>query len=609
MSRSDASLKDPGTSDARLGLGKTRFWPTMLAGIGMLTPRERRKAILLAIAIAVADLVQLFSIIAVLPIVGIIVQPDMMEKSTGTVWLYEMSGADSRQAFLFMLAGSAFVALLVGHLGALAVNIVLERFVARLNVRLSHDLVTELVNAPFSWFLHQSAAALTRMAHDDVTFWSRDMIGNGLRILSLLTTVVSTTIMVVFITPLGGLAMLAVAGALAAVATRIIKVPMVRWNRIAREASERSMVMTTQILSGIKDVKANCTQEHFTDLFTEATRHTRSASARATILGMIPAPLIILIVQAGMLLVMMGMWWSGVQGGAMAAQMALIVLAAARITPAVIRLQTSVTSLIKTETWVAGLIGILADARAARAVETAPKTLVPVPVWEMLRFEDVSFAYEGAERAALHDINIEIPRGACIGIKGASGAGKSTFIDVLLGLLTPDSGKVLVGNVAVSEIGQDWLHHVGYVPQQPFFTDDTLGTNIAFGLPLDPEKMARIADHAGLSEFAAVLPQGFDTPLGDRGQRASGGQRQRIAIARALYREPTLLVLDEATAALDAETEAALVETLRDLRGAITMVIVSHREAPMVLCDSVVTLEYGRRVDDTVAEATTRLAQ
>ena len=563
-------------------------------GYALMEPRERRKALLLAIAVAVAELAQLAAIVVVLPVVGIIVQPDLLEKAGKIGWLYEVSGADSRQSFLFMLAGLAFVALLVGHLGMLAVNIALERFGAQLNVRMSRDLVKALVDAPFAWFLGQNAAALTRVVHNDVTYWSRDLIGNGLRILSMILTLITTTALVVVITPLGGLAMLALAGALAAVTTKAVKGPMIRWNRIGRKASESSMIMTTQILSGIKDVKANRTQEHFTELFTAATGKTRFASAQALILGQVPASVIMLIMQAGILLVMMGLWWSGVEGGAMAAQMALIVLASARITPAIIRFQTAIGKLINTHSWVAGLLDLLDSAKGAAARQPAPVRHVVLTSWSRIWFDRVGFRYESGDRVALHEVDALLRRGDCIGLKGPSGAGKSTFVDLLLGLLSPSQGRVLIDETPLSDIGQDWLHHVGYVPQQPFFTDDTLAANIALGLPRDDDSLHAVLGQAGLSEFVASLPEGLDTPLGDRGQRASGGQRQRIAIARALYRKPDLLVLDEATSALDAETEAALVETLEGLKGTITMVIVSHREAPMVLCDTILAFDEGR---------------
>ena len=563
-------------------------------GFALLEPRERRRALLLAIAVAVAELAQLVAIIAVLPVVGIIVQPDMLEKSAKAAWFYEMSGAGSRQEFLFMVAGLAFVALLVGHLGMLAVNIALERFGAMLNVRMSRDLVTALVSAPFSWFLSQNAAALTRIVHNDVTYWSRDLVGNGLRILSMVITLVTTTALVVVVTPLGGLAMLALAAVLAAVTTKAVKGPMIRWNRIGRKAAEGSMVMTTQILSGIKDVKANRTQEHFTELFTAATAKTRHASAQALILGQIPASIIMLIMQAGILLVMMGLWWSGVEGGAMAAQMALIVLASARITPAIIRFQTAIGKLINTQTWIAGLLDLLEAARDARVAQPAPVHHAVLGDWSAIRFQDVGFTYESGDRVALHGVEALVARGACVGLKGPSGAGKSTFVDLLLGLLSPTEGTITIDGKPLAEIGEDWLHHVGYVPQQPFFTDDTLAANIALGLPRDDARLRQVLAQAGLAEFLESLPQGLDTPLGDRGQRASGGQRQRIAIARAIYRQPDLLVLDEATSALDGETEAALVETLRALKGAITMIIVSHRDAPMVLCDSVLAFDQGR---------------
>ena len=277
----------------------------------------------------------------------------------------------------------------------------------------------------------------------------------------------------------------------------------------------------------------------------------------------------------------------------MAAQMALIVLASARITPAIIRFQTAIGKLINTHSWVAGLLDLFDAARDAAASQPRPRHHAGLASWSAIRFERVGYTYESGDRVALHGVDATLARGACVGLRGPSGAGKSTFVDLLLGLLLPTEGHIRIDDTPLSDIGQDWLLHVGYVPQQPFFTDDSLAANIALGLPRDDARLAQALSQAGLAEFLISLPEGLDTPLGDRGQRASGGQRQRIAIARALYREPDLLVLDEATSALDSETEAALVETLEGLKGNITMVIVSHREAPMVLCDSILAFDAG----------------
>ncbi len=567
---------------------------TLRRGVGLMTRPERRRAVSLAFGLGVVELIQLAAIAAILPVVSVIVQPGVLEQGGKATEIYQWLGSPSRDNFLLLLSSIAFVALLVGHLGMLAINIMIERFIARLNVRMTHDYLRAIVVAPFPWFLHQNATALTRIVHNDIIYWNRDMVGNGLRIFGMILTLVSTTALVVLVTPAGGLAMLLVAGALAGISTKAVKSRLIYWNQESREAAERSMVMANQILTGIKDVKVNRTQEHFVDLFTRFNATTRHAAAQTQIFAQIPTAVIMLIMQAGVLLVMIALWWSGVEGGALAAQMALIVLASARITPAIIRLQTAAAKMINTMPWVAGMIALLDDVRGAALRDAAGNRGVAVPrAWSQIAFRDVGFAYQGADRTALKNVSLEIARGDCLGVKGESGAGKSTFIDLLLGMLRPTTGRVMIDDVALDEAGHDWLHHVGYVPQQPYFTDDTLAANIQLGHPRDEERLARVIAQAGLSDLVADLPRGVDTNLGDRGQRVSGGQRQRIAIARALYRDPDLLILDEATSALDSQTEAALVETLRALKGRVTMVIVSHRDAPLVVCDAIALFDQG----------------
>jgi ATP-binding cassette, subfamily B, bacterial PglK len=567
---------------------------TLRRGVALLTRPERRSAVTLAVATAFVELIQLVAIALILPVVSVIVQPGVLEEPGKVSEIYQWLGSPSRDNFLLLLSCMAFVALLVGHLGMLAANIAIEKFVARLNIRMTHDFLRAIVSAPFPWFLHQNATALTRIVHNDIIYWNRDMVGNGLRILGMLMTLVSTTALVVLVTPAGGLAMLFIAGALAGLSTQAVKSRLIYWNNRSREAAEKSMVMANQILTGIKDVKVNRTQGHFVDLFTEANATTRQAAAQTQIFAQIPTAVIMLIMQAGVLLVMIALWWSGVEGGALAAQMALIVLASARITPAIVRLQTAAAKMINTMPWVAGMIALLDEVRDAADRERAADNGVKVPRdWSTIAFRDVGFVYQGADRTALTNVSLEIARGDCLGVKGESGAGKSTFIDLLLGMLRPSTGRVMIDALPLDEAGHDWLHHVGYVPQQPYFTDDTLAANIQLGRPRDDERLARVVEQAGLTEFVAGLPEGLDTDLGDRGQRASGGQRQRVAIARALYRDPDLLVLDEATSALDSQTEQALVETLRALKGRVSMVIVSHRDAPLVVCDTIAQFDQG----------------
>lgn len=216
---------------------------------------------------------------------------------------------------------------------------------------------------------------------------------------------------------------------------------------------------------------------------------------------------------------------------------------------------------------------------------------------EQIRFQDVSYRYPGAGREVLSHVDIEIPIGSSVGFVGSSGAGKTTFMDLLLGLLRPDGGKVLYGEQDIQAYKESWRQKLGYIPQTIYLTDDTIRRNVAFGIPdslIDDEKVWKALDRAQLSGFVRGLEKGLDTKAGEAGVRLSGGQRQRIGIARALYKEPEILVLDEATSALDTETEQAVMDAVEHLKGTCTLLLIAHRLSTLKACDRIFRVEDGR---------------
>jgi ABC-type multidrug transport system fused ATPase/permease subunit len=219
----------------------------------------------------------------------------------------------------------------------------------------------------------------------------------------------------------------------------------------------------------------------------------------------------------------------------------------------------------------------------------------------LVRLRHVDFFYEGCERQILHDISMEVRRCEWIGIVGTTGAGKSTLLDLLSGLCRPSSGTVTVGRTPLDpECIADWQRRIAVVPQEVILLDDTLLRNVAFGVPdaeIDPARVERVCQDAGLADYLERLPEGYQTRLGERGVRLSGGERQRVGLARALYLQPELLLLDEATSALDQATEGRIVATLRELASACTLITVAHRLTSVKPCDRILVLEQGRIVD------------
>jgi ABC-type multidrug transport system fused ATPase/permease subunit len=236
----------------------------------------------------------------------------------------------------------------------------------------------------------------------------------------------------------------------------------------------------------------------------------------------------------------------------------------------------------------------------------APELVARLPFREALTLEHVAFQYEGAASPAVRDVSLTVPRGSCIGIIGESGAGKSTLVDIILGLFAPDSGAVRLDGVDIQTSPRGWQDQIGYVSQSIYLTDDTLRRNVAFGVPkeaIDDVAIGRALRGAQLEEFVRELPDGLDTVVGERGVRLSGGQRQRIGIARALYHDPPVLVLDEATSSVDTITERSIMESVRALQGTKTILIVAHRLSTVEQCDRLFRLDRGRLIAEGDAAA------
>ena len=219
---------------------------------------------------------------------------------------------------------------------------------------------------------------------------------------------------------------------------------------------------------------------------------------------------------------------------------------------------------------------------------------------KQITFDDVSFKYAESDLTALEGINLTIKRGQSVGIVGASGAGKTTLVDVLLGLFPTTTGVLSVDGTPIASVLDQWRAIIGYIPQDIFLIDDTLRRNIAFALAdekIDAEAVGRAVDQARLTDFIATLPDGLDTLVGERGVRLSGGQKQRIGIARALYRHASVLIMDEATSSLDPNTEMEISSAVASLLSERTVIIIAHRLSTVKQCDIIYVMEDGQIID------------
>ncbi len=391
---------------------------------------------------------------------------------------------------------------------------------------------------------------------------------------------------------------LGAAGIVLAVVTIPIIAARRAWVRAGerlKELEEQQLHILHQSLGAVKEVKVAGREAFFEGRLRATRRDLAVVETRRKTL----ATVLRLAVETALVLTMLAIVWlvtrTGISGAETVSLMALFAYTVFRVVPSANRIMLNAGHYREGRAFIAGAI---ADDRALAGVPLRPHSSAPeMRFAETLVCEDVSFAYEADAPPAISRVHLRLAAGESLGIVGATGSGKSTLVALLLGLLTPTSGRILVDGVPLSGRERAWQRLIGYVPQDPYLLDDSVRRNIAFGVPdalIDDQRLARASALAQLDELVRQLPQGMDTRVGERGARLSGGQRQRVAIARALYGEPAVLVFDEATAALDAQTEREVTKAIATLHGTRTLVVIAHRLSTVQGCDRLIFLQDGR---------------
>jgi ATP-binding cassette subfamily C protein len=369
----------------------------------------------------------------------------------------------------------------------------------------------------------------------------------------------------------------------------------VRWGERSNRVAAEMYRAVTEPLVGIKTVKVMEREGFFAELYRQRIAAYVAVARVNTVMQQIPRHVIEVMMAAGLLGAIVLAAVNGRSPADLLPTLALFAAAAYRIMPAVVRITSSVQNFRFAS---AALDTVFADVvrfRTGEPLVPAASDRVVAKLRQQLSLHGIVFTYEGAAGVALNGVDLVLRRGEAIAITGGSGAGKTTLVDIMLGLHGPDKGVIAVDGEAC----RDSVRHrlFGYVPQDPFLIDDTIRRNVALGLEDGAINDARLwcaLKAAALADFIASLPDGLDTIVGERGIRLSGGQRQRLGVARALYDDPDVLVLDEATSSLDSVTEAEIMAAVQSLRGAKTLVIVAHRLSTIRCCDRIYYLEQGR---------------
>lgn len=463
-------------------------------------------------------------------------------------------------------------------------------------VNLSKRLLRGYLSMPYSYHLRRNSAELIRNAQESIDVLARFAFVPAIGLASDTLLLVGLVAVLAVVAPLETLVALLGIGPLVLILLRAVQPRLASLGAMSQEKEKQSLQSLQQALEGIRDIKVLDRSEFFQSRFG---RH-RTALARSHYLQatLVDVPRVAL--EAVIVLVILTLFAIAITGGrsltGVVALLGLFAYAVFRTMPAINRVMMNLNYL---RFGTAAIDHVYDDLMLveSKQEEVSPDGADAAIVFDHhIALEDVAYRYDDEGEDVLHNIDLSIKRGESIGIVGPTGGGKTTLVDILLGLLTPTSGTVKIDGVDVTENVAAWQRHLGMVSQTVFLLDDTLRRNIALGLEdeeIDEDKVAKAVQVAQLEDFVASLAEGLDTVVGERGVRLSGGQRQRVAIARALYHEPSVLVFDEGTSALDNITEAELIRALDRLREARTIIIVAHRLSTVRHCDRILMVMDG----------------
>lgn len=559
--------------------------------LDLLTPRERwRWAALIPLAIVAAAL-EAIGAAAVLALIQLVSDP--AHAATLPVISTVAHGNERRAVLLATIAVGLFY--IFKSLALTVITFVQSRVISDSVVAVSRRMLQSYLAAPFAYHLQRNSAELIRNS----TFSVQTAFGQVMEpaVAAITEAGIAAAIILVLLVKAPGLTLIAVGVlcAVLAVLLRLTRHTLARWGREEQELRGTVLQTLRQAFDGLKEIKIRGREQFYYEDFSRR----QHALARLQHLSASLATALRLLIETvfiwGVLLVIVLVTVRSHSGADIIPLLGLYAYAGFRVIPSVNRI---LMHLGRIQYGSAAVDALHADLRALPAPSGAAGHLVESAITfrDRLVLHSVSFAY-GTHATALRDITFTVARGESIGIVGPTGAGKSTLIDLILGLLHPVAGQITADGADIFAALRAWQSKLGYVPQTVYLIDDSLRRNVAFALPdadIDEEKLRVALQLAQLDNVVRALPNGLDTVVGERGARLSGGERQRVAIARALYHQPEVLVFDEATAALDSQTEHELTSAIESLHGQKTLIIIAHRLSTVRSCDRLLFLRNGR---------------
>lgn len=571
----------------------------------VLNKKQKSRVVVLIFMILIGAVLETLGVSMIYPLIETVMMPEVFEQNAMIVWICNVLGYTSAEQFVtFMLLALIFI-FIFKNLYLLLLYYVQHSFITNSQYRISRDLLRVYLNRPYEFYLNASTGDIMRTVYSDSTgifnlllqcmqFVTEFMVAIFLGTYLLIIDPVMTIVMGILLV---GITLLSSA---------FLKPRISRIGEESRQQQSKMYKTIMQSINSVKDVKVYAKEDAFLGIYRKYGKRYYNLARDHEVLSSVPRLAIEAFSLSGVLAYMAVMMKLGQNVQTMVPQLSAFAVAAVRLLPSASRINTYLANIAY---YRPTLDYVYANVELPKNVDERAAEAKAVTETDKLKFHDcikveqLYYKYPNTDKYIFENARMQVPYGKSVGIMGPSGAGKTTVVDIMLGLLRVESGTITCDGVNVLEHYGQWLANIGYISQTINMVDDTIRANIAFGVDVDDIDDARVwqvLEEAQLADFVRNLPNGINTVIGERGVRISGGQRQRVGIARALYHDPEILILDEATSALDNDTEAAIMEAIENFHGRKTMLIIAHRLKTIENCDIIYKVENGKITESSL---------
>lgn len=564
-------------------------------------PKTKIKYIFLFFGELIGVFFDMAGIALLLPFIQLIMSDDAISENAILNYFFQVFTIPDHLKKIYYFGGFLIILFLVKMAYMFILSKCRIELVNNEMVVLGSRILKEYINEPYTQQVNQNSSFVLRLLSLDINR-VMDAVNMIFQILSSILTGALLGIYMLLITPLTTILLVGLLGTLSILYIKGVSGRLKTYNKELVQLQEKVIQTINQTVGSSKEIKILKCETFFFNKFNQTEKKYINRAKKSQILTMVPKlclePVCMIILISIIFFNMM----AGQTLGNIVAQMTAIALVAIKFLPIIIQVNTAINTYITYIPSIDVVFNLLNNheldsLQTSASIQTYLVDEEKVDFEKSIKFENVDYKYPHSDRQVISGINLEIQSKKSVGLVGESGAGKTTLVDILLGILKPISGSVKCGEADIYENAEAWAENVGYIPQTIYLLDESIRNNVAFGVPEDEineECVWEALKQAQLDEFVKGLPQKLDTEVGERGARLSGGQRQRIGIARALYRNPKILVLDEATSALDNETEKAVMDAIESTMGKVTLIIIAHRLTTIRNCDFIYEIKDGK---------------